>query len=428
MQLFSYVVLNIMVLLSSLAACRFMIKFSSSRNKPQYYVIYTVIQVAVGYFCFNTKFYMSEIVDNLLGVMIVILFCRFLLKVDFHTALLTALLKEAVFGICNTVAFAFSGILLRETRINEYIILTLSSVFILVLSIGAFELFIRRYGRNGKWSGKYGILYICPLTCIYFITVAILNVAYNPVEVSGSRMHYSTTTVQDMEIFLAIGISLASIYVILYFYEKVMAQIEIQKQMSALEAFTEIQKQYINEARQKYENTKVFRHDMNNHMITLAGLIKNHETGKAMEYLGRFDEEVKKLSFEVFTGNTVIDVILKEKLGYAKEHGIKIICDAQIPNDFIVDDFDLCIIFFNALDNAIKGCEYADEKMIDIVAKKNKDFFVIDIINSFNAGKYQKGTGIGLETIRFITERYGGYLETGTENGNFRVSIMFYLT
>lgn len=66
--------------------------------------------------------------------------------------------------------------------------------------------------------------------------------------------------------------------------------------------------------------------------------------------------------------------------------------------------------FFNALDNAIKGCEYADEKMIDIVAKKNKDFFVIDIINSFNAGKY------------------GGYLETGTENGKFRVSIMFYLT
>lgn len=425
MELFSNVLLYIMALLSSLVTCRFLIMFSSSRNKPQYYFIYIVTNLAISHFSLNAEFYIPEITNNIISILIAILFCRFVLNIDFYTAFLTALLNAVILGIYNIVAFNFSGILLRETQINEYIILTLSSALILMLSMGTFELFIRRYGKHGKWSGKYSILYICPFAFIYFVIGTILNVVYNPIEISDNRLHYSTTSIQDIEIFFAIGISLISIYVILYFYDKVMTQIEIQNKMSALEAYTEMQKQYIKEAKQKYENTKLFRHDLNNHMITLTGLIKNNETEKAAEYLKRFDKEVKELSFEVFTGNAVIDILLKGKLGFAKEQGIKIVCDTQIPKDFIVDDFDLCIIFFNALDNAIKGCECADHKFIDIVAKKNKDFFIIDIMNSFSTAKYQKGSGIGLETIKFITEKYGGYLEISADKEIFRVSIMF---
>ncbi len=81
--------------------------------------------------------------------------------------------------------------------------------------------------------------------------------------------------------------------------------------MLALEVFADMQKQYISEARQKYENTRTFRHDVNNHIKMLTNLIKNEEIKNANAYLMRFEDEAKDMSFEVFTGNAVIDVLLK---------------------------------------------------------------------------------------------------------------------
>lgn len=427
MVMFSIVILYIVVLLSSVISCRFLIIFSSSQNKPLYYIIYTAINLVISYFILNAELYIPEIINNIMGILIALIFSRFVLKTDFNTALLAGVLIGVIFGMCNIVAFSFDGILLRETQISVYLIIILNSAVILILSAVTLEVFSKRYGKHCKWGGKSSVLYVFPLVFTYFILQVIINMIYNPVEIINDRLHYSTTTMEDIEILFVIIISLVSIYTILYSYEKVMTQIETQNKMSNLEAYTEMQKQYISEAKHKYDNTKEFRHDMNNHMITLAGLIKSNETDKAIEYLKRFDKEVKELSFEVFTGNAVIDILLKEKLGFAKEQGIKVVCDTQIPKDITLDDFDLCIIFFNALDNAIKGCEYTKDSFIDIVAKKNNEFFVIDIMNSFNPVKYEKGSGIGLETIKFITEKYGGYLEISVEKQVFRVSIMFSL-
>ena len=427
MEIFSSVVLYIVALLSSLIICRFLIIFSSSQNKLQYYFIYAVINLLNGYFSLNVQFYIPEIVCATINFLIPLILCRVILKTRFSTSLLGSLLVAVVFGIYNIVAFAFDGILLRETQMSEYLILVLNSAILLILSAVTLEVLSKRYGSQGKWGGKYSILYIFPLTFMYFVMQTIINVVYNPVKVVNHRLNYSTTTKQDVEILFVIGISLVSIYVILYAYEKIMRQIKIQNRMSTLEAYTEMQKQYISEAKQKYENTKSFRHDMNNHMITLAGLLKNNENQKATEYLKRFSKEVTELSFDVVTGNAVIDVLLKEKLSFAKGQGIKVVCDMQVPKGVPLDDFDLCIIIFNVLDNAIKGCEYADERFIDITCKKNKEFLIIDIMNSFNPVKYEKGLGVGLEAIKYVTEQYGGYLEISTENNVFRVSLMFSL-
>lgn len=427
MEPFNVFISFIVVLLSSLITCRFLILFSSAHNSTKYYVFYTTAMILIDYILFCTEFFVPQVMNELISILISFAFSRFILKSQFGIALLCSMLNGVIFGIYNIAGFAVSGILYRETQINGYSIMLLISITILILSAVTLETFIKRYGKHSTWKLKHSVLSICPLAFIYFVTQVLINIAYNPVDVINHRLHYNTDTTQDLEVLFVSGISLISIYVILYFYEKAMEKISTQNKMIALEAYTEMQKQYINEAKQKYENTKAFRHDMQNHMITLAGLAKNNESEKVKEYLKRFDNEVKKLAFDVFTGNAVIDVLLKEKLGFAKEQGIKVRCDASIPKDFMIDDFDLCIIFFNALDNAIKGCEYAEEKLIDIVAKKNKDFFIIDIMNHFHPEKYEKGLGIGLEAIKFISEKYRGCLEISTNKEIFRVSILFSL-
>ncbi|MGE5403739.1 MAG: GHKL domain-containing protein, partial [Candidatus Saccharibacteria bacterium] len=46
---------------------------------------------------------------------------------------------------------------------------------------------------------------------------------------------------------------------------------------------------------------------------------------------------------------------------------------------------------------------------IDIKARRNKGFFMIDIINSYEATALQiKGRGLGLSNIRAVADKYHG--------------------
>jgi sensor histidine kinase regulating citrate/malate metabolism len=91
-----------------------------------------------------------------------------------------------------------------------------------------------------------------------------------------------------------------------------------------------------------------------------------------------------------------------------------------------IDDFDLCAVFSNALDNAIKACNSikGKNKVLDITAKQNKDFLIIDMINTYEQGCVLKGTGIGLSVIKMIAEKYHGAVEIAEEGNIFRISMI----
>ena len=57
------------------------------------------------------------------------------------------------------------------------------------------------------------------------------------------------------------------------------------------------------------------------------------------------------------TGNTALDAILSTKIAIAKSKGIYVTTKIQIPEDIAIEPIDMCIIFGNALDNAIEACE-----------------------------------------------------------------------
>ena len=149
----------------------------------------------------------------------------------------------------------------------------------------------------------------------------------------------------------------------------------------------------------------------------------------AKEYLQRFEEIEQTISFDISTNNPVMDILLGEKLALSKKMNIRVSCDVNIDETMRIDDFDLCAIFSNAIDNAVKACVNmsSTNKFIDIVAKRKKDFFVIDIINSYNPEKYMKGDGIGIQTMTLLTEKYSGTIKIEKENAVFRLSILFVL-
>jgi sensor histidine kinase YesM len=90
----------------------------------------------------------------------------------------------------------------------------------------------------------------------------------------------------------------------------------------------------------------------------------------------------------------------------------------KIPSPCAIDNLDLCVIFSNAVDNAVKACEQiqSGDRYIRISGKQKGDLFLLEIENSCSDEySYQKGSGIGLSNIETVAEKYHGAVDTEME-------------
>ena len=429
MLLFTIIDLCLSTIITSFLTCRFLILFLGLENKRGYYFIYVFINFILQYVSLKIELPISIYFEILNSVIIIYLFCRYVLKVESKTSFVMGWFTTSIWASLNVFTFSISSILFRKTSINPMILFALLSIGSSILLGITYDMFQRRYGMNGKYREQYISIIIVPISFVSVALHTVMNALYQTVVVNKNRMIGNTSLQQDFEILVLSLVAISCIYIVLYTYEKVINQIETKNNLIKLECENLLQRKYIFEAKNKYHSTQAFRHDFKNHIMTLKGLLNKNKIVMAKEYLKRFEEISQTISFDIFTNNHIIDILLGEKLTLANKMNIYVTCDIEIEKKIQIDDFDLCSIFSNLVDNAIKACmDVSDtDKFIDIVAKSKKDFFIIDIMNSYNPEKYRKGDGIGLETIKLLIDKYGGIMEKEEKNSVFRLSILFIL-
>lgn len=113
---------------------------------------------------------------------------------------------------------------------------------------------------------------------------------------------------------------------------------------------------------EQYEQAERLRHDMKNHLIALGGLLEEREFQKMYAYLEKMKESGSLESGQEVTGNRAVDALLYNKRKKAEEEGIAWICDVRMPPICGIDEFDLCVLFGNILDNAIEACEKMEDR------------------------------------------------------------------
>ncbi len=200
---------------------------------------------------------------------------------------------------------------------------------------------------------------------------------------------------------------------------------------SVLQQQNDAYKSHIKLIEESNSNIRTIKHDMKNHMNTMAKLLEEKEYGELTEYLATTSNYIK-VNENFKSGNHTIDSIINYKTMIAEANNVMLEADVQIPSNLNVNSFDLTTVIGNVLDNGIEATMYSQKtNKLMFSIKYDRGVLYITSANNFNAEyenkKNRKGRGQGLKNVRRIVEKYSGVMTTGVEKDMYKVSILMYV-
>ena len=181
-------------------------------------------------------------------------------------------------------------------------------------------------------------------------------------------------------------------------------------------------------------------HDIKSHLIALQG---NSDDNRKQTYIDNIMKRLEGFENHYDTGNPFVDNILYVKKKKCLENNISFRALVDLKQFSNIKDEDLCTIFSNAIDNAIREClEFNkmfsdDESLILLKAGKKRGFLFITFENSIRPQQAQyvqrclettkenkAEHGYGIKNIKTVLQKYEGEFSTKVGNKLFHLFII----
>ena len=391
-------------------------RLTGKKLKPLHFAVYILLLTALQLFAVRIS--LSGTFSIAAGVLELYAVSRFGMgnqrSVSWLAAVLAFYVSQLSFGIINSVEAALFPRFIGNPLL--YPLLLAAQVLFFALCAGCYYVILKLL----IWTEEtpYIGLLLFPGLFFFAAELYILETAYSffapMVSLEEVGKHSTLLLLQVM--------GLAALLCTLYAYRQLCRGFQAQGSLRSLAQAACAQKVYITEAQARYEQTKSFRHDIKNHLSVLDGLLRGGKLEEGREYLKKLEAVSEALSFPYQTGNPVVDILLGEKLGLAKEITAEV--SLVLPKPCGIDDFDLCVLFANALDNAIAACRANDgANTLRISGKQQGDFYMLTFENTCSDEPVPPA-GTGLSNIRAVAEKYRGALMTEQTGGRFSLNVL----
>lgn len=339
-------------------------------------------------------------------------------SVSFLSATIAIYICQLSFGLINSIEsiifLHFVGMPLL------YLLLAFATAAAFAICICCYTAVLKLLSFKENDQTPYISLLLLPGLFFFLAEVYLLHMSYSQVSSTLSL----TEAGKHLGLLFIQGLGLAALLCTLYAYRRICSGFQTQSALATLTQAAQAQKVYISEAQMRYEQTKAFRHDIKNHLLLLDGLLRNGQIAESRDYLKKLEGISTSLSFPYQTGNPVVDVLLSEKLELAKANGIKAEVSLLLPKVCEIDDLDLCIVFANALDNALKACQSIEgTSSISITGKQQGDFYLLEFYNTCSENS-SPHMGIGLSNIKSVAEKYHGAMLMETHDKKFSLNVL----
>lgn len=339
-------------------------------------------------------------------------------SVSWVSAILAVYVTQLSFGIMNAVE---ALLLLPSVRGSMlYLLIILATVATFAMSVFCYA-FILKFLSLEEESPYIWILLLSGL----FFCAAELYIMQSSYTLANLDLYEPGKHVM---LLLLQVLGLCALSCNLYAYGRACSELKAKAKLASLSQAAQAQKTYIAEAQMRYGKTQAFRHDIKNHLSVLGNLLNTGQAGEAKDYLEKLEHKAAELSFPYQTGNPIVDVLLGEKMELAGLKGIETEVSVILPKACGIDDFDLCVIFANALDNALAACLAAGDirKMISVRGERQGDYYMLEFDNTCAAGT-AVAAGTGLSNVRAVAEKYHGAMMAESESRRFRLNVLLNL-
>lgn len=182
------------------------------------------------------------------------------------------------------------------------------------------------------------------------------------------------------------------------------------------------------------------RHDMNNHLNTIYGLMETENFNEAKIYISSLNQSISFINEIIETNNPTISSLLNIKNSRAIKNKIKFKLEINIPRNINIKDVDISIVLNNLIDNALEACEAVDEnkRLIDLKMNIKDSYLIIMIKNSkdqnvkvemesifadYTTKENHGNHGLGLKNVKLIVNKYDGLINIKDEGDMFAVNV-----
>ena len=191
------------------------------------------------------------------------------------------------------------------------------------------------------------------------------------------------------------------------------------------------------------DKLRMDRHDYLNQLQVVYGLMELEEYEEMNSYLRKVYKELLKTGKAVKTSKPAINALLAAKSAEAETGGIEFLIEVKSDlKELHIEDWELCKVLSNLMDNAIKALEDSDiqEKKIRINITESPQQYIFSVENNgpeipleirdniFKKGfttKKEEGHGMGLAIVSEIVSKARGKIElkSDAEETSFTVSF-----
>ncbi|WP_352418347.1 GHKL domain-containing protein [Proteiniborus sp.] len=375
---------------------------------------------------------------NLIGFMLILILMSFIFMLIFKKKFLNIFI---VLLIGMVVMFALElvtvNIIIYIFKLPPSLILELNIFRILAIAVAkcSFFLVIHYWIRKIPFFSYIQTNKNLPIAFIFLFNATIIYVAfvlYKYIEISNYM---------DYIIFFILTLCAHIFSWLIYIFTKKMLEQEQQEELMKLKIKEyENQNFYVKNMEDIMQNIRAWRHDFNNHVSTLYGLIYLNKFEEAKKYILGLADDISFANKVIDVGHPVITALINMKNDKMLRERIKLNLDVELPQNLSLDYIDLSIIIGNLLDNAVESCLNSgiNEPFIELIIHTKGNYLVIETSNSksntvsieldslghrFTTKKDKDNHGFGLSNIRRIVNQYEGILKIEDKETTFCVRI-----
>lgn len=206
-----------------------------------------------------------------------------------------------------------------------------------------------------------------------------------------------------------------------------------------LEGQLALSERYYADLTAQLQQNRMRVHDLRHHVNALGGLCREGDLEGIRAYVSSMETMTPPAEVRQYCASSAVNALLAYYDALCREAGIEFSCDLRLPPLEKVDPLHLCLIFGNALQNALEAMGRLPrdaKRYLRVQGARTGDKLVLSVENPFTGAlrlgpdglpethKEEPGHGLGLASIRQTAERYGGWCGVQAESGIFTLQVV----